>query len=82
MPPMQPTEPSGGPRTRPNLAFSLLSQGGFHPRIPAPTAVEGIGMEMAARIFSRMNTDLLVLTPAPASPCRTRRHRRVLAWSA
>ncbi|WP_323381847.1 M4 family metallopeptidase [Myxococcus dinghuensis] len=43
-----------------NLAFYLLSEGGVHPRFPLPTPVVGIGIEKAARIFYKANTDLLV----------------------
>jgi len=45
-----------------NLAFYLLSQGGTHPRNKTPTVVEGIGIEKAARIFYKANTDILVAT--------------------
>ena len=43
-----------------NLAFYLLSQGGVHPRIPAPAPVAGIGIEKAARIVYKANVDLLL----------------------
>jgi vibriolysin len=43
-----------------NLAFYLLSQGGLHPRLPQPQPVAGIGIEKAARIIYKMNTDLLL----------------------
>lgn len=43
----------------PNLTFYLLSQGGKHPRGKTTTEVTGIGIEKAARIFYKANTDLL-----------------------
>jgi vibriolysin len=43
-----------------NLAFYLLSQGGRHPHRKTPTVVAGIGIEKAARIFYKANTDLLL----------------------
>ncbi|QSQ19148.1 M4 family metallopeptidase [Pyxidicoccus parkwayensis] len=43
-----------------NLAFYLLSQGGTHPRGKTTQAVAGIGIEKAARIFYKMNEDLLL----------------------
>ncbi|MCP3163984.1 M4 family metallopeptidase [Myxococcus qinghaiensis] len=43
-----------------NLAFYLLSQGGTHPRFPARPAVTGVGIEKAARIVYKANTDLLL----------------------
>lgn len=43
-----------------NLAFYLLSQGGNHPRVALPQPVVGIGIEKAARIFYKMNEDLLL----------------------
>jgi vibriolysin len=46
----------------PNLAFYLLAQGGFHPRLPADVPVAGIGIEKAARIFYKLNGDLLLPT--------------------
>lgn len=42
-----------------NLAFYLLSQGGQHPRGKTTTAVAGIGLERAARIFYTADTSLL-----------------------
>ncbi|WP_342380764.1 M4 family metallopeptidase [Myxococcus stipitatus] len=45
-----------------NLAFYLLAQGGTHPRFPTRTAVAGIGLEKAARIFYKANADLLTPT--------------------
>ncbi|MCE9672879.1 M4 family metallopeptidase [Myxococcus stipitatus] len=43
-----------------NLAFHLLSQGGRHPHRRTPTVVAGIGIEKAARIFYKANTDILI----------------------
>jgi vibriolysin len=43
-----------------NLAFYLLAQGGTHPRGKSTWVVQGIGMEKAARIFYKMNADLLL----------------------
>jgi vibriolysin len=45
-----------------NLAFYLLSQGGSHPRSKTTTVVPAIGIEKAARIFYKANTDLLLPT--------------------
>ncbi|HEX8818874.1 MAG TPA: M4 family metallopeptidase [Archangium sp.] len=42
-----------------NLAFYLLSQGGTHPRGKTTVHVPGIGLEKAARIFYKANTDIL-----------------------
>ncbi|QRK13939.1 M4 family metallopeptidase [Archangium violaceum] len=42
-----------------NLAFYLLSQGGTHPTGKTTTAVEGIGIEKAARIFYKANADIM-----------------------
>lgn len=39
-----------------NLAFYLLSEGGAHPRGKTDVQVEGIGIEAAARVFYRANT--------------------------
>jgi vibriolysin len=41
-----------------NLAFQLLAQGGTHPRGVTTTVVPGIGVELAARIFYKANTDI------------------------
>jgi len=41
-----------------NLAFYLLSQGGTHPRGRTTINVTGIGVEKAARIFYKANTDI------------------------
>ncbi|MFP2929810.1 M4 family metallopeptidase [Pyxidicoccus sp. 3LG] len=43
-----------------NLAFYLLSQGGLHPRIPNGQPVTGIGIEKAAHIIYKANSDLLL----------------------
>jgi vibriolysin len=43
-----------------NLAFYLLSQGGTHPRGKTATVVPALGIEKAARIFYKANTDLLL----------------------
>ncbi len=45
-----------------NLAFYLLSQGGTHPKGKTTTAVAGIGIEKAARIFYKANAD--IMTPS------------------
>jgi vibriolysin len=45
-----------------NLAFALLSKGGTHPRGKTTTVVTGIGVEKAARIFYKANTDLFTAT--------------------
>ncbi len=50
-----------------NLAFYLLSQGGPHPRGKTATVVPAIGIEKAARIFYKANTDLLLPTATFAS---------------
>jgi len=50
-----------------NLAFYLLSQGGTHPRGKTATVVPAIGIEKAARIFYKANTDLLLPTATFAS---------------
>lgn len=42
-----------------NLAFYLLANGGTHPRGKSSTAVTGIGIHDAARIFYRVNTTYL-----------------------
>jgi len=42
-----------------NLAFFLLSQGGTHPRGRTTTVVPAIGIEKAARVFYKINTDIL-----------------------
>ncbi|QSQ24353.1 M4 family metallopeptidase [Pyxidicoccus parkwayensis] len=42
----------------PNLAFSLLSTGGTHPRGRTSVVVPGIGVEKAARIFYKANADI------------------------
>jgi vibriolysin len=44
----------------PNLAFYLMSQGGTHPRNKTTQVVTGIGFEKAARVFYKINVDLLV----------------------
>jgi len=41
-----------------NLAFYLLSQGGTHPRSKTTVSVTGIGIEKAAQIFYRANTQI------------------------
>ncbi|XXF78894.1 M4 family metallopeptidase [Myxococcaceae bacterium GXIMD 01537] len=41
-----------------NLAFQLLSEGGTHPRAKTTTVVPAIGVEKAARIFYKANTDI------------------------
>jgi len=41
-----------------NLAFKLLSTGGTHPRSKTTVNVTGVGVETAARIFYKANTDL------------------------
>ncbi|HZI09100.1 MAG TPA: M4 family metallopeptidase [Myxococcus sp.] len=41
-----------------NLAFKLLSTGGTHPRSKTTVNVAGVGVEVAARIFYKANTDL------------------------
>ncbi len=46
----------------PNLAFSLLSEGGVHPREKSSNVVTGIGMHAAGRIFYRTNTLYLTRT--------------------
>ncbi|MBU8895259.1 peptidase [Corallococcus sp. H22C18031201] len=43
-----------------NLAFYLTSQGGTHPRNKSAQVVVGQGFEKAARIFYKMNVDLLL----------------------
>jgi len=42
----------------PNLAFALLSKGGLHPRNRSTINVPAIGVEKAARIWYKANTDL------------------------
>ncbi|QSQ22000.1 M4 family metallopeptidase [Pyxidicoccus parkwayensis] len=42
----------------PNLAFALLSKGGVHPRGRSSINVPAIGVEKAARIWYKANTDL------------------------
>ncbi len=42
----------------PNLAFALLSKGGLHPRGRSTINVPAIGVEKAARIWYKANTDL------------------------
>jgi vibriolysin len=42
----------------PNLAFALLSKGGTHPRGRSTVNVPAIGVEKAARIWYKANTDL------------------------
>ncbi|WP_375754224.1 M4 family metallopeptidase [Corallococcus exercitus] len=42
-----------------NLAFYLMSQGGTHPRAKTTQVVEGIGFEKAAKVFYKINVDLL-----------------------
>jgi Zn-dependent metalloprotease len=41
-----------------NLAFKLLSTGGTHPRAKTTVTVPALGVEKAARIFYKANTDL------------------------
>lgn len=41
-----------------NLAFYLISEGGFHPRYPKDN-IQGIGMEMAMKIFYKAFTEFL-----------------------
>jgi vibriolysin len=43
-----------------NLAFYLMSQGGTHPRAKTTQVVAGIGIEKAAKIFYKINVDLLI----------------------
>jgi Zn-dependent metalloprotease len=43
----------------PNLAYSLLAQGGTHPRGRSTIIVSGIGVEKAGRVFYRANTDYM-----------------------
>lgn len=45
-----------------NLAFSLLAQGGTHPRGKSSVEVTGIGIADASKIFYRLNT--VYLTPS------------------
>jgi vibriolysin len=47
---------SSGPN---NLVFCLLTKGGMHPRGKTTTNVPSIGIEKAARIFYKANTDIL-----------------------
>ncbi|NTX10939.1 M4 family metallopeptidase [Myxococcus sp. CA051A] len=42
----------------PNLAFALLSKGGTHPRGRSTISVPAIGVEKAARIWYKANTDI------------------------
>ncbi|NOK23659.1 M4 family metallopeptidase [Corallococcus carmarthensis] len=42
-----------------NLAFYLLSEGGTHPRAKTTQVVAGIGFEKAAKVFYKINADLL-----------------------
>ena len=42
----------------PNLAFALLSKGGTHPRGRSTVVVPALGVEKAARIWYKANTDL------------------------
>jgi vibriolysin len=42
----------------PNLAFALLSKGGLHPRGRSTINVPAIGVEKAARIWYKANTDI------------------------
>ncbi|RYZ36256.1 MAG: peptidase M4 [Myxococcaceae bacterium] len=42
----------------PNLAFALLAKGGTHPRGRSTIVVPAIGVEKAARIWYKANTDL------------------------
>ncbi|NOK34498.1 peptidase [Corallococcus exercitus] len=42
-----------------NLAFYLMSEGGTHPRAKTTQVVTGIGFEKAARVFYKINADLL-----------------------
>ncbi|NBD13901.1 MULTISPECIES: M4 family metallopeptidase [Corallococcus] len=43
-----------------NLAFYLMSQGGTHPRAKTTQVVNGVGFEKAARVFYKINADILV----------------------
>ncbi|MCY1043582.1 M4 family metallopeptidase [Corallococcus sp. bb12-1] len=43
-----------------NLAFYLMSQGGTHPRAKTTQVVAGIGLEKAAKVIYKINTDILV----------------------
>lgn len=45
-----------------NLAYSLLAQGGTHPRGRSTINVTGIGVERAGRVFYRANTDYMTAT--------------------
>ncbi|MFP2930215.1 M4 family metallopeptidase [Pyxidicoccus sp. 3LG] len=51
----------------PNLAFALLSKGGLHPRGRSTINVPAIGVEKAARIWYKANTDLFVASTNFAS---------------
>ncbi|PTL81461.1 M4 family metallopeptidase [Vitiosangium sp. GDMCC 1.1324] len=42
-----------------NLAFTLLSKGGTHPRGKSTTVVTGIGVQKAGAIFYKANVDLM-----------------------
>ncbi|NOJ95346.1 peptidase [Corallococcus sp. CA049B] len=42
-----------------NLAFYLMSEGGTHPRAKTTQVVNGIGFEKAAKVFYKINADLL-----------------------
>ncbi|RKH51357.1 M4 family metallopeptidase [Corallococcus aberystwythensis] len=42
-----------------NLAFYLMSEGGTHPRAKTTQVVTGIGFEKAAKVFYKINVDLL-----------------------
>ncbi|WP_257453294.1 M4 family metallopeptidase [Archangium lipolyticum] len=42
-----------------NLAFTLLSRGGTHPRGKSTTTVTGIGVQKAGAIFYKANTDYM-----------------------
>ncbi|RYZ15886.1 MAG: peptidase, partial [Myxococcaceae bacterium] len=43
-----------------NLAFYLMSQGGTHPRAKTTQVVAGIGIEKAAKVIYKINTDILI----------------------
>lgn len=53
-----------------NLAFYLLSQGGTHPRGKTTVTVAGIGIEKAAKIFYKANTDAMLPSSAKFQDAR------------
>ena len=61
-------------RASPTWRSTLLSKGGTHPRGKTTIVVTGIGIQKAARIFYRANTDYL--TPTAAVRRRARRDVR------